>query len=74
MSEKGVHKETIYHEPSEEMPCYWVVFYWPDESHPLIDSAEYEYFTDQDRMEEFENRLDKFDDWCSSQEEPLAVQ
>jgi hypothetical protein len=74
MEENGVHKETFFQSASDGIPSHWVVFYWPEDLHPMHDTHEAEYFGDYKKAQEFEASLQAFDDWCSVQEEPLAVQ
>lgn len=70
----GVLKEVFFQDYNDGIPSHWVVFYWPEESSPLLDTHEAQYFNSYEECEEFEKTLTDYEDWCSSQEEPLSTQ
>lgn len=70
----GVFKE-MFHQPADEgIPAHWVVFYWPDDCNPAWETHKAEYFSKLSDAENFKSYLSDYDDWYTSQEEPLAVQ
>lgn len=74
MDFEGVHKETFHQQANDGIPSHWVVFYWPDDCSPASDTHKAAYFNSYDDCKEFEGKLQDYDDWYTSQEEPLSVQ
>jgi len=68
------HKETFFQPSDDGIPSTWVVFYWDEDSNPCTDTHEAAYFRTEKEATEFENSLQDYDDWLTSQEIPLAVQ
>ncbi len=70
----GVHKETFHQKAHEGVPSHWVVFYWPEGSCPILNTHVARYFDTFDDAILFENELEAYEDWSSSQEIALATQ
>lgn len=70
----GVLKEVFFQKGEPGSRPHWVVFYWPSETNPAIDTHKAMYFNTLKECKEFEKLLIDYDDWYTSQEELLAVQ
>lgn len=67
----AVHKETFFQMAYDGIPSTWVVQYFESSPFDFPDAA---YFGTEEEAREFEKTLEKYDDWLSSQEIPLAIQ
>ena len=66
-----IHKETFRQAADSGVPQHWVVQYWEDEPFGFCEAS---YFSTLKDAAAFEETLTAYDDWYTSQEEPLPTQ